>query len=173
MVADIGKRSPSDAKKKFVDENERLLNILEDKHGECVRDGRGLRYGKRRQIYKKNLEDLDLMESPNVWVSKHRSWSEDVPVVLEYKRRLSHILVALAMLKDIRTTSTSNMCYLSSVSESTERSPSTLQSHATMDNNVSGIVESMGVASGSSEHQFQQFIIAMGISGARCHDPPV
>jgi hypothetical protein len=29
-VADIGKRSPSDAKKKFVDENERLLNILED-----------------------------------------------------------------------------------------------------------------------------------------------
>jgi hypothetical protein len=30
-------------KEKFVDENERLLNILEDnKNGECVRDGRGL-----------------------------------------------------------------------------------------------------------------------------------
>jgi hypothetical protein len=48
---------------------------------------------KRRQIYKKNLEDLDLMgKSKRLGIAEaHRSWSEDVPWFLEYKRRLSHI----------------------------------------------------------------------------------
>jgi hypothetical protein len=96
---------------------------------------------KRRQIYKKNLEDLDLMgKSKRLGIAEaHRSWSEDVPVVLEYKRRLSHILVALAMLKDIKDNIyvehvLPELC--KRVNRAIAKVDTAIGVHATMDNNV-------------------------------------
>jgi DNA repair exonuclease SbcCD ATPase subunit len=171
-VADIGKRSPSDAKKKFVLENERLLNILEDNKNTVNAFETVEVYDteKRRQIYKKNLEDLDLMgKSKRLGIAEtHRSWSEDVPVVLEYKRRLSHILVALAMLKDIKDNIyvehvLPELC--KRVNRAIAKVDTAIGVHATMDNNVikwycrvNGSRIRIKRASG-----FQQFIIAMGI----------
>jgi DNA repair exonuclease SbcCD ATPase subunit len=125
---------------------------------------------KRRQIYKKNLEDLDLMgKSKRLGIAEaHRSWSEDVPVVLEYKRRLSHILVALAMLKDIKDNIyvehvLPELC--KRVNRAIAKVDTAIGVHATMDNNVikwycrvNGSRIRIKRASG-----FQQFIIAMGI----------
>jgi hypothetical protein len=126
---------------------------------------------KRRQIYKKNLEDLDLMgKSKRLGIAEaHRSWSEDVPVVLEYKRRLSHILVALAMLKDIKDNIyvehvLPELC--KRVNRAIAKVDTAIGVHATMDNNVikwycrvNGSRIRIKRASG-----FQQFIMGIGWS---------
>lgn len=171
-VTDIGKRSPSGAKKKFISENERLQVILEDnrKTTNAFATVEVYEAENSRQMYKKAIDDLDLMgKSKRMGIAEARkSWSDDVPVVLEYKRRLSHILMALAMLKDIKDNIYGEhvlpeLC--KRVNRAITKVDNTIGVHATMDNNV---IKWYCIVNGSRirikrASGFQQFIIAMGI----------
>lgn len=171
-LRDIGKRSASGAKAKFQAETRRLQEKLDATKAaiEAHTTKHVYEVELERSRLKEALARLDLVRlSERIGVADaQREWNADAPVVAEYKRRLGHVLQALALLTDIKD----NVYGEYVLPELCKRVNHVIANvdggvavHAVMETNVIKwycIVDGSRVrikrASG-----FQQFIIAMGV----------